>query len=178
MEKQHEKFIEIARNYDSDVETKVHRGQLTIKTRPEKLIDILNGLRDNPESSFDMLIDITAIDWNRRGERFEVVYFLYSNKLKHRVRIKIGADAKSPKCPTITALWDSADWYEREVYDMFGIIFEGHPRFRRFYMPEDFNDPETGDPLYPMRKEFPLMGIPDSLPLPAYPERYGDLTDE
>jgi NADH-quinone oxidoreductase subunit C len=58
---------------------------------------------------------------------------------------------------------------------MYGIKFEGHPGLRRFYMPEDFNDPETGEPLHPLRKDFPLMGVPDSLPLPPFPEKYGEL---
>ncbi|MGB9912422.1 MAG: NADH-quinone oxidoreductase subunit C, partial [Candidatus Kapaibacteriota bacterium] len=71
--------------------------------------------------------------------------------------------------------YESANWYERETYDMYGIKFENHPDLRRFYMPEDFLDPETGEPLYPLRKDFPLMGIPGALPLPPYPERDGEV---
>jgi NADH-quinone oxidoreductase subunit C len=124
-----------------------------------------------------MLTDITAIDWLRRQKRFEVVYFLYSNKHKMRIRLKVPVEEKDCECPTVTDVWQSANWYERETYDMYGIKFLGHPNLRRFYMPEDFNDPETGEPLYPLRKDFPLMGIPGSLPLPPYPERDGEIVE-
>jgi NADH-quinone oxidoreductase subunit C len=173
-----ERFIEIARELDPGAEATEHRGQLTIKTHREKIVELCKEFRSNEECDFDMLIDITAIDWNRRGERYEVVYNLYSNNFKNRVRLKTGVEAKNPQCPTVSDVWENANWYERETYDMFGIIFEGHPNLRRFYMPEDFADPESGEPLYPMRKDFPLMGIPDSLPLPAYPEKYGEVKEK
>ncbi|MEM4260943.1 MAG: NADH-quinone oxidoreductase subunit C, partial [Candidatus Woesearchaeota archaeon] len=102
-------------------------------------------------------------------------YFLYSNKFKNRLRIKVPVDESDLNCPSVVSIWESANWYERETYDMYGIIFQGHPFLRRFYMPEDFKDPISGDPLYPLRKDFPLMGIPGSLPLPPYPERDGEL---
>jgi NADH-quinone oxidoreductase subunit C len=178
MANQYEKFIEIAQKIDPEAVATEHRGQLTIKTTRDKIAEMAAEFKKNEDSYFDMLIDITAVDWNRRGERFEVVYFLYSNKYKNRLRLKTEVDGKSPRCPTVSGVWESADWYERETYDMFGIEFEGHPGLRRFYMPEDFADPETGDPLYPMRKDFPLMGVPGSLPLPAYPEKYGEVKDK
>ena len=153
----------------------VHRNQLTVIVSSDKIVDLCYELRDNEETAFDMLTDITAIDHAKKGYRFEVVYFLYSHKFKDRLRIKVPVHEKNLKCPTMTDVWESANWYERETFDMFGIIFEGHPNLRRFYMPEDFNDPETGEPLHPLRKDFPLGGIPDSLPLPPFPEKYGDL---
>jgi len=82
-------------------------------------------------------------------------------KLNHRLRIKVALEGDYPVCPSVTSIWESANWYERETYDMYGIKFEGHPFLRRFYMTEDFKDPETKEPLYPLRKDFPLMGIPN-----------------
>ena len=159
-----------------EVTTYEHRDQLSIIIPPDYLLAVSKELRDHPETQFDMLIDITAIDWLKKPYRFEVVYFLYSNKYKERLRIKVPLEGENPSCPTVTTIWESANWYERETYDMYGVIFHDHPNLRRFYMPEDYTDPETGEPLYPLRKDFPLMGVPDSLPLPPYPEKYGELT--
>ena len=170
-----EKILEIARNVYPDVQTYEHRNQLSLIIIPGKLLDMGKELRNNPETSFDMLIDITAIDWAKPKNKFEVVYFLYSNKYKQRLRLKVPLSGEYPSCPSVTSIWESANWYERETYDMYGIQFDGHPNLRRFYMPEDYQDPETGEPIFPLRKEFPLMGIPDSLPLPPYPEKYGNL---
>jgi NADH-quinone oxidoreductase subunit C len=151
------------------------RGQLSVIIPVDKIKDICFELRDNTETKFDMLIDITAIDWAKPGFRFEVVYFLYSNSEKDRIRIKVPIHEKILLCPSMVDVWESANWYERETFDMYGIKFENHPNLRRFYMPEDFVDPESGDSLYPLRKDFPLMGIPEALPLPPYPEKYGDI---
>lgn len=152
-----------------------HRQQLTVVINKNDLLKLTKELRDNPSTLFDMLIDITAIDWLKTENRFEVVYFLYSNNYKNRLRIKVPIDESDLNCLSIVSVWESANWYERETYDMYGIIFTGHPFLRRFYMPEDFKDPISGEPLYPLRKDFPLMGIPGSLPLPPYPERDGEL---
>jgi NADH-quinone oxidoreductase subunit C len=78
----------------------------------------------------------------------------------------------------MTEVWESANWYERETYDMYGVKFIGHPNLRRFYMPEDYVDPITGEALYPLRKDFPLMGVPDALSLPPFPEKYGETKDK
>ena len=142
----------------------------------EKLAETAKELKENMETQFDMLLDITAIDWyDKRKIRFEIVYFLYSNPNKARVRLKVQVPENNPVCPSLTDIWESANWYERETWDMYGIKFKGHPGLRRFYMPEDFNDPETGEKLHPLKKDFPLMGIPGSLPLPPYPERDGEI---
>ena len=92
-------------------------------------------------------------------DRFEVVYHLYSLEHKRYVRLKVRVDEQDPVVPTVTGIWPGANWHERETFDMFGIRFAGHPDLRRLYMPEEFE-------YYPLRKDFPLMGIPDSLPLP------------
>lgn len=168
----------IAKTISPNYELVEFRNQYTLIVPVDRLIDLMDELRDNPETKFDMLIDITAIDWlDRKKNRFEVVYFLYSNEYKTRLRVKVPlTDNNNPTCPSMVEVWESANWYERETYDMYGIIFEGHPDLRRFYMPEDFIDPVSGEPLYPLRKDFPLMGIPGALPLPPYPERDGETT--
>ncbi len=145
------------------------REQFSITVGKENLIKLAELLKS--EFGFDQLIDVTAVDYlGKREKRFSVVYFLYSLSNKFKLRINTAIDEKET-VPTMTKLWESADWYERETYDMFGIIFEGHPDLRRFYMPEDFKDPESGEPLHPLRKDFPLMGIEGSLPLPKFPEK-------
>ncbi len=169
-------IIETAKKSDENIDIYEFREQLSIITSAEKVVDVCKNLKESDDTSFDMLVDTTAIDWfDKKKPRYEVVYFLYSNKYKARVRVKIPLDAKNLHMPTLTEIWESANWYERETYDMYGIIFDNHPDLRRFYMPEDYEDPETGEPIYPLRKDFPLMGIPDSLPLPQYPEKYGEL---
>jgi NADH-quinone oxidoreductase subunit C len=176
MSERKEQILKIVSNLCPEVETYEHRGQLSLIIPIEKLILVAGELRNNPETAFDMCVDVTVIDWlKKKTQRFEVVHFLYSLRYKDRVRIKVAVSERHPHCPTVTTIWESANWYEREAYDMYGIIFDGHPDLRRFYMPEDYVDPETGDPIYPLRKDFPLMGIPDSLPLPPYPEKYGEV---
>ncbi|HOV91891.1 MAG TPA: NADH-quinone oxidoreductase subunit C [Candidatus Kapabacteria bacterium] len=169
------KALDIISKIDSSAQIYEHLNQLSIIISKEKMLDVLRELKTNPDTLFDMCIDITAIDWMKKPQRFEVVYNLYSMKLNHRLRIKVALEGDYPVCPSVTSIWESANWYERETYDMYGIKFEGHPFLRRFYMTEDFKDPETKEPLYPLRKDFPLMGIPNDLPLPQYPEKYGDL---
>jgi NADH-quinone oxidoreductase subunit C len=172
-----EAVISVTRAICPDFETVEHRDQLSIIVNKDCINALCYELKHNTETNFDMLTDITAIDWLRRKKRFEVVYFLYSNKHKMRIRLKVPVEEKDCECPTVTDVWQSANWYERETFDMYGIKFLGHPNLRRFYMPEDFNDPETGEPLHPLRKDFPLMGIPGSLPLPPYPERDGEIVE-
>ena len=169
------KALEIVSKIDPSVQTYKHHNQLSIIISRDKILEVMQELKTNPDTQFDMCIDITAIDWQKMPQRFEMVYNLYSMKYKHRLRVKVALEGEYPVCPSITSIWEGADWYERETYDMYGIKFEGHPFLRRFFMPEDFKDPETGEPLYPLRKDFPLMGVPNSLPLPPYPEKYGDL---
>lgn len=152
-----------------------HHNQLSAIVPQSSLVQFMQSLKNDSETQFDMCVDITAIDWNKKGDRFEVIYILYSNILGHYLHVKTPVDDKKPHCPSVTSVWESANWYERETYDMYGIIFDNHPFLRRFYMTEDYRNPETKEPIYPLRKDIPLMGIPDSLPLPPYPEKFGDL---
>lgn len=135
------------------------RGELSVTLAAEAIVKASTLLRDDPELAFDMLIDLTAVDRYTAGKRFEIVYHLYSLKHRRYLVLKVQADEDRPEVPSVTGIWAAADWHERETFDMFGIRFAGHPDLRRFYMPEEFE-------YYPLRKDFPLMGIPDSLPLP------------
>ena len=135
------------------------RGDLTILVRKQNIVSICQFLRDDPELGFDLVVDICGVDMYRPEGRFEVVYNLYSLKNKEYVRLKIAADEDDPVVDSVVSVWSGANWLEREAYDMFGITFRGHPDLRRMYMPEDYEH-------YPLRKDFPLMGIPDSIPLP------------
>ena len=106
-----------------------------------------------------MCEDITAIDWAKRKNRFTVVYHIFSLKNKFRLCLKADVDEEDCKIDSVTSVWKTANWHERETYDMYGIAFNNHPDLRRMYMPEDFE-------YHPLRKDFPLMGIPGSLSLP------------
>jgi NADH-quinone oxidoreductase subunit C len=135
------------------------RGDLTVRIRKADIVPVCTFLRDEPGLVFDMLIDLCGIDMYRPTGRFEVLYNLYSLQNKAYVRLKVTVDAEDPVVDSVTGVWSGANWHERETYDMFGIRFHGHPDLRRLYMPEEFE-------YYPLRKDFPLMGIPDSLSLP------------
>ena len=126
-------------------------GDWTIVVPVEKLADTARHLRDAPDCRFDFISDATATDWPPRKEgRFDLVYCLYSTMHRHRVRVKVIVGELTP-VPSMTALWPAADWLEREVYDMFGVNFTGHPDRRRILMPEDWQG-------FPERKDYPLEG--------------------
>lgn len=115
--------------------------------------------KTDEELNFNFLSDICGLDRYIKKDRFEVVYNIWSDKLKYRIRLRVKVDESDLQVDSVTSVWKSADWYERETFDMFGIIFSNHPDMRRIYMPDEFE-------YYPLRKDFPLMGIPDSLQLP------------
>ena len=123
-----------------------------------ELIAALKSLRD--EHAFDLLSDVTAIDWAEGASpRFTAVYHLYSTTSHAAIRVATSCtgDDSAPKVPSVVPLWPGANWHEREAYDMFGITFEGHPDLRRILMWD-------GYPYHPLRKEFPLAGIETVLP--------------
>jgi NADH-quinone oxidoreductase subunit C len=133
------------------------RGDLALIVDSAKIVDICTFLKEDADLQFDMCKDVTAIDWAKRKNRFTVVYHIYSLKNKFGLRLK--ADIENETIDSVTKVWSSANWYERETFDMYGIKFNNHPDLRRVYMPEEFE-------YHPLRKEFPLLGIPGSLPLP------------
>ena len=135
-----------------------HRGDETAVVERSALAEVAQFLKTDPEFDFNVLMDLTAVDglemkWR---PRFEVVYHFYSLAKNHRLRIKVRVDEKDPVVPTLTSLWPIADWFEREVWDMFGIRFDGHPNLKRILMYEEF----VGHPLrkdYPYNKRQPLI---------------------
>jgi NADH-quinone oxidoreductase subunit C len=135
------------------------RNDLTVTVRTADIVRVAQFLKEDPSLAFDMIIDLCGVDRFREQERFEVVYTLYSLLNKKYLRLKVLVNENDPVVPTVTGVWPGANWHERETFDMFGIKFSGHPDLRRLYMPEEFE-------YHPLRKDFPLTGIPDSLPLP------------
>lgn len=111
------------------------------------------------EAGFDQLIDAAGVDRFTKINRFEVIYNLWSNAQKARIFLRVKLDSKKPEVDTLCSVWSSANWLERESYDMFGIVFLNHPDLRRIYMMDEFQ-------YYPLRKDYPLMGIPGAVELP------------
>jgi NADH-quinone oxidoreductase subunit C len=144
---------------DSFASVNEFRGELTIVVKKEDLVRICDFLKHDEELKFELLEDLSGVDMYTPTDRFQVVYHLFSLKNRYRLRVKVMVDESDLKVPTVSSVWSTANWHEREAYDMFGIIFEGHPDLRRLYMPDEFE-------YYPLRKDFPLMGIPGSLSLP------------
>ncbi|MBX7200030.1 MAG: NADH-quinone oxidoreductase subunit C [Rhodospirillaceae bacterium] len=126
------------------------RGNLIVFAKPESIIKVLTTLRDDPRLTFDQLIDITAADYPERAERFEVVYFLLSMKQNLRVMVKV-LTGEEGVIPTACGVWPSANWLEREVWDMYGVYFSDHPDLRRILTDYGFEG-------HPLRKDFPLTG--------------------
>jgi len=135
------------------------RNDRSITIAKDKLIDVAKFLKEYSELQFVMCKDVTAIDWATRKNRFTTVYHIYSFKLNFTLRLKVNIEENPPAVESVVPIWLSAEWYERETFDMYGIEFLNHPDLRRMYMPEGFE-------YYPLRKDFPLLGIPGSLPLP------------
>ena len=137
-------------------------GDATIVVPRGGLRDVLATCRDAGPLRFDVLMDLTAVDYSKfpgreDGPRFEVVYHLYSLVHNHRLRVKVQVDEDDATVPSAVPLWPIADWFEREVWDMFGIRFAGHPDLRRLLMYEEF----VGHPLrkdYPINRRQPLIG--------------------
>jgi NADH-quinone oxidoreductase subunit C len=130
------------------VSTHAYLGDATAVIREFYLLDTMRFLRGDPALAFDMLSDVCAVDYLPRVPRFEVVYHLYSVAKNHRLRVKVLVDGTAPSVPSIVELWPSANWMEREVWDLYGIRFDGHPDLRRILLYEEFEG-------YPLRKDYP-----------------------
>lgn len=146
------------------------RDEETIVVSRERALEILQTLRDESAFSFNFLSDMTAVDWLDRTPRFDVVYHLRSLTHGHRLRVKIGVQGAEPWVNSVSGLWKSADWLERECYDMFGIRFEGHPDLRRILLYDSF----TGHPLrkdYPYNRRQPIIEEVDPVTHPRSPSR-------
>jgi len=135
------------------------RGETTYTILPTDLREVAKFCRD--ELSFDYLIDITSIDNFGEEPRFEIVYELYSMTLAVHLRLKLRVSEEEGAVDTVSDIWPTANWHEREIYDMMGIKFNGHPDLRRILMWD-------GYPFFPLRKEFPLEGLPSEMPDVAF----------
>jgi len=125
--------------------------ELTLVARREAIIDVVRFLREDPDCRFVSIIDVCGVDYPGRAERFEVVYHLLSPYRNLRIRVKLSTDDVTP-VPSITPIFPGADWFEREAYDLYGILFSGHPDLRRLLTDYGFDG-------YPLRKDFPLTGF-------------------
>lgn len=143
-----------------------YAGEQTVYVARERLLDVCRFLKE--DFQFVYFVDCGGIDLFTDDNRFEVYYGLISFERQKRIRLKVRVSEDDPVVPSLVSIYPAANWNERETYDMLGIRFEGHPDLRRMFMPEDFE-------YFPQRKEFPQLGVPGSLPLPAQvPE--GELT--
>ncbi|MGC4080937.1 MAG: NADH-quinone oxidoreductase subunit C [Vicinamibacterales bacterium] len=122
----------------------------TLYAPAEQLIPVLQTLRDRADLKFELLAEMTATDFWPREPRFEVLYYLVSIEHRLRVRLKVRLPGDDPHLPTATVLWPAANWLEREIWDLFGIAFDGHPDPRRLLMPEDWEG-------FPARKDYPVQ---------------------
>jgi len=126
-------------------------GELTLFANAADIVAVMKYLRDDPSCLFVNIIDVTAVDWPSREKRFDVVYHLLSPKKNARIRVKVQADENTP-VPSIIEVFPGADWFERETYDLYGVLFTGHPDMRRLLTDYGFEG-------HPLRKDFPLTGF-------------------
>ena len=146
---------DLARHVEGLLEAKVVSqrlalGELTVVVRADEIVSVLTALRDDSTCLFEQLIDICGVDYPEREKRFDVVYHLLSPRKNQRIRVKCQTNADAP-VPSVVGLFPVANWYEREAYDMYGILFAGHPDLRRILTDYGFQG-------HPLRKDFPLTG--------------------
>jgi NADH-quinone oxidoreductase subunit C len=137
--------------------THSQHGDQTVIVKKLHIMELMRWLRDDESTDFNFLMDLTAVDYLGRSTRFEVVYHLYSLKRNHRLRVKAPVEEEDPTIDSLASIWTSADWFEREVWDLYGIKFLGHPNLKRILLYEEF----VGHPLrkdYPIAKRQPLIG--------------------
>ncbi|MBK8199640.1 MAG: NADH-quinone oxidoreductase subunit C [Acidobacteria bacterium] len=150
-----ENLVDLAAHIESRMpdavrSTKIVVGELTVLAERDHILPLLRFLRDDQQCNFETLVDICGVDYPERTERFEVVYHLLSMRMNHRLRIRIRTDEETA-VPSSVAIWPSANWFEREAFDMYGIQFSDHPDLRRILTDYGFEG-------FPLRKDFPLTG--------------------
>jgi NADH-quinone oxidoreductase subunit C len=134
----------------------VHRGELTLHVRREHLLEVVQTMRDEPTLRFEFLSAVSGVDYldvDPTGRRLHSVIHLLSMTHRRRIRLEVSVTAEDPHVPSVTHIYPTADWHERETYDFFGIIFDGHPGLTRIMMPDDWEG-------HPQRKDYPLGGVP------------------
>ena len=139
-----------ARLADQLISADIAHGELTLTVRRESILDVMRFLHDDSSLQFWSIVDLCGVDYPQRAERFDVVYHLLSPRQNARIRVKLSTDAATPVA-SLTGLFPGAEWYEREAYDFYGILFTGHPDLRRLLTDYGFDG-------YPLRKDFPLTG--------------------
>jgi NADH-quinone oxidoreductase subunit C len=130
----------------------VDRGELTIHVAPDRVADVCQAMRDDESLRFELCASVSGVDYPDRRNRLHVVYHLTSMTYRRRVRLETAVGLDHPVVQSVTAVYPTADWQEREAYDMFGVVFEGHPHLTRILMPDDWEG-------FPQRKDYPLGGI-------------------
>ena len=155
-----QKTVDTLTNEFSDKLIEVYQssGDTFIRVEADAIVDICRVMKE--KLHYIYLSDVFGIDRYTSEERFEIVYNLLSLRDVTRVFLKVRCEEEKPEVESVTSVWPAASWFEREVFDMFGVNFTNHPDLRRIYLPEDFE-------YYPLRKEFPLLGIPGSIELPS-----------
>jgi len=141
----------VAWNAASVQRAKLDRGEITVWVPRELIRDAVNFLKSDPELDFNYLADVTCVDWIPAEPRFEVVYHMLSLARKARIRLKVGLNSDEPNIESVVPVFPSANFFEREIFDLFGIRFSGHPNLRRILMPEDWEG-------HPLRKDYPVEG--------------------
>jgi NADH-quinone oxidoreductase subunit C len=130
---------------------KFDRNELSIYVRRDHIREACALLRDTPSLTYDFLADVTAVDWYPSEPRFEVVYHLLSIPRRARVRLKVRLASDDVRLESVTSVWPAANYFEREIFDLFGVHFDGHPYLRRIMMPDDWQG-------HPLRKDYPVEG--------------------
>jgi NADH-quinone oxidoreductase subunit C len=132
----------------------VDRGELTLHIRPERIAEVCQVMRDDEALRFELCSSVSGVDFLGADERrLHVTYHLTSMTYRRRVRLEAAVSAENPHLPSVTSVYPTADWQERETYDMFGVVFDGHPALTRILMPDDWEG-------FPQRKDYPLGGVP------------------
>ncbi|MFO0750405.1 MAG: NADH-quinone oxidoreductase subunit C [Myxococcota bacterium] len=150
-----------ARFPDAVVSTHAWRGDDTIVVRKEHLVEVCRFLKDDPAMDLKMPVDVCGVDYlGFKEPRFEVVYHLHSLTQKHRIRLKVEVPEHDLHVPSVISVWRGVDWFEREAYDMYGILFDGHPHLKRILLYEEF----VGHPL---RKDYPQRGYQTLMDMPT-----------
>ncbi|MGH3729239.1 MAG: NADH-quinone oxidoreductase subunit C [Micromonosporaceae bacterium] len=131
----------------------VDRGELTLYVKAAAILDVCRTMRDDESLRFELCSSVSGVDYPAESRRLHVTYHLMSMTYRRRIRLEVAVTVEEPRVPSVTSVYPTADWQEREAYDMFGVIFEGHPNLTRILMPDDWEG-------YPQRKDYPLGGVP------------------
>jgi NADH-quinone oxidoreductase subunit C len=138
---------------DAVIRVELDRGELTYHVRREHLLRLCRTLRDDPALRFELCSSVSAVDYLGTPDRLHSVYHLTSMTYRRRLRLEVSVSTEDPHVPSVTGIYPGADWQEREAWDMFGIVYDGHPGLTRILMPDDWDG-------HPQRKDYPLGGVP------------------